>query len=157
MANLSGFDANTVEPTGEFGPITPGRYSAMIVESLMKDTSAGDGKYLKLTFQILDGEFKGRNVWANINLVNPSEKAVQIARGQLSAICRAVGILTPKDSTELHNLPLEIKVSNREHEGSVYNDVKGYFPKTQPPAASASPAGAPRSSGGTPWGAKKAI
>ena len=36
---------------------------------------------------------------------------VKIARGELSAICRAVGVMQPRDSVELHNVPLEIKNS----------------------------------------------
>ena len=35
---------------------------------------------------------------------------MKIARAELSAICRAVGVLAPNDSTELHNLPLVIHV-----------------------------------------------
>lgn len=35
---------------------------------------------------------------------------VKIARGELSAVCRAVGVMAPKDSVELHNIPLEINV-----------------------------------------------
>ena len=31
---------------------------------------------------------------------------MKIAHGELSAICRAVGVMQPKDSIELHNLPL---------------------------------------------------
>ena len=55
-------------------------------------------------------EFKGRNLWARLNLDNPNEIAVKIARAELSALCRAVGVLEPKDSVELHNLPLVISV-----------------------------------------------
>ena len=43
-----------------------------------------------------------------IRMVNPNQTAVKIARGELSAICRAVGVMQPKDSTELHDLPLVI-------------------------------------------------
>lgn len=87
MANLDGFDANTVEPTS-FDPIPAGDYVAVIIESQMKATKASTGSYLQLEFEIIEGEYKGRHPWARLNLNNPNETAVKIARGELSAICK---------------------------------------------------------------------
>ena len=42
MANLNGFDANTVEPTTDFEAIPAGRYLAIITESQMKPTKSGN-------------------------------------------------------------------------------------------------------------------
>lgn len=128
MADLNGFDANQVEPTTEFEPIPAGRYLAMVTESEMKMTKSGSGSYLQLTFQILEDEYKGRFLWARLNLNNANATAVQIARSELSAICRAVGVMTPSDSVELHNLPLVItvKCKRREDTGEVSNEIKGY-------------------------------
>ncbi len=89
MVNLNGFDATTVEPTTDYDPIPAGKYLAVITDSEMKSTKSGNGEYLELTFQIIEGEFKNRNQWARLNLDNPNPKAVQIAQGELSAICRA--------------------------------------------------------------------
>ena len=55
MANLNGFDANHVEPTGNFEPIPAGKYQAAITESEMKPTKNGGGSYLQVTFTITDG------------------------------------------------------------------------------------------------------
>ena len=57
---------------------------------------------------------------------------MKIVRAELSAICRAVGVLTPKDSCELHNLPLVIHVrcKKRGDTGEIISEVKGYSPKT---------------------------
>jgi hypothetical protein len=131
MVNLNGFDAATVDPATDFEAIPAGKYLAVITESEMKPTKKGDGQYLELTFQILDGPHKNRNLWARLNLDNRSEQAVQIARGELSAICRAVGVLAPKDSVELHNLPLSItvKCKKREDTGDLTNEIKGYSRK----------------------------
>lgn len=131
MADLSGFDANQVEPTGDFEPIPAGKYQAVIIDSEMKPTKAGTGSYLQLTFQIIDGEYKNRLLWTRLNLDNPNATAVQIARAELSAICRAVGVLTPKDSVELHNLPLVIHVrcKKRMDTGEIMNEIKGYSKK----------------------------
>ncbi len=131
MANLNGFDARTVEPTADFEPIPAGKYIATITESEMKPTKAGTGNYLQLTFTILEGEYKNRVLWARLNLNNPNATAVKIARSELSAICHAVGVLAPKDSLELHNLPLliTVKLKKREDTGDLTNEVKGYAKK----------------------------
>lgn len=131
MANLNGFDAEKVEPNTAFEVIPAGKYIAAITASEMADNKAGTGQFLKLTFQILEGNHKGRTLFSRLNLSNPNEQAVQIAQGELSAICRAVGVLRPKDSTELHNLPLQItvKCKKREDTGEDSNEIKGYAKK----------------------------
>lgn len=111
MADLNGFDANAVEPNAGFGLMPRGEYDAVIVSSERKATKAGDGHYLSLEFQVLSGEYQNRKLWANLNLWNKNDKAVQIAKGDLSAICRAIGVPTPKDSSELHNKPLKLSVA----------------------------------------------
>ena len=131
MANLNGFNATEVEPTTSFDPLPAGKYLAVITESEMKPTKSGTGSYLQLAFQVLDGQFKNRILWARLNLNNPNQLTVQIAKGELSAICRAVGVLQPKDSCELHNLPLivTVKCKKREDTGDIVNEIKGYSKK----------------------------
>jgi len=152
MANLNGFNANEVEPSQDFEPIPSGRYMATITESEMKPTKNGGGQYLQLTFQILEGPHKGRNVWARLNLHNPNATAVQIAKQELSAICRSVGVLTPRDSAELHNLPLQInvRVKKRSDSDGLANEIRGYSPKAAAPAAG-QPQQAPVNSNTPPW------
>jgi len=131
MANLNGFNANEVDPSIGFDPIPAGKYLAVITESEMKPTKSGVGRYLQFTFQILEGEYKGRNLWARLNLDNPKAETVKFARAELSAICRAVGVLAPKDSVELHNLPLVITVGlkKRKDTDELTNVIKGYAKK----------------------------
>ncbi len=145
MVNLAGFDASQVEPTSTFDPIPAGKYLAMITASEMKANKAGTGSYLELVFTILEGEHKGRQLWHRLNLENPNELAVKIARAELSAICRATGVLTPRDSIELHNLPLLIKVGckRREDTDEIANAIKGFEKRDaapgRPPQAQSSP------------------
>ena len=131
MATLNNFDANQIDPSVALDPLPAGKYLAVVSESELKPTKTGGGKYLQLTFQIIDGEFKGRLVWARLNLENKSEMTVKIARGELSAICRAIGVMQPKDSVELHNVPLEINVGlkKRDDNGEFTNVIKGYAKK----------------------------
>ena len=150
MANLNGFDARTVEPTADFEPIPAGKYIAAITESEMKPTKSGSGSYLQLSFTILEGEYKNRVLWARLNLNNPNATAVKIARSELSAICHAVGVLSPKDSVELHNLPLVItvKLKKRDDTGELTNEVKGYAKKE---TATGQPQQAPVADNTPPW------
>lgn len=130
MAQLN-FDANQVDPHVGFDPIPAGKYLALVTTSEFKPNKAGNGRYLQLEYQIVDGPHKGRKLWSRHNLEHPNAQTVQIARGELSAICRAVGIMTPQDSAELHNLPLTItvKVKQREDTGEPSNEISGWAKK----------------------------
>jgi len=150
MANLNGFDASQVEPTASFEAIPAGKYVAAITESEMKATKNGAGSYLQMTFTVLEGEYRNRVLWARLNLNNPNATAVKIARSELSALCRAVGVMQPRDSVELHNIPLliSVKVKKREDTGELTNEVKGFEPKS---AAAGKPQQAPANSTTPPW------
>ncbi|MEZ6146298.1 MAG: DUF669 domain-containing protein [Planctomycetaceae bacterium] len=128
MADLRGFDAQTVEPNDSFDPIPNGDYLCIITTSEMKPTKAGDGAYLEIELQVIEGPYQGRKLWDRLNLNNANETTVKIARGTLSAICRAVGVLQPADSCELHDLPLVAKVACRKRDDTdeLTNVVKSY-------------------------------
>ena len=128
MSSLKGFDANKVEPATPFEAIPAGKYLAVISASEMKPNKAGTGQFLQLVFTIIEGELRNRQVWARLNLENPNELAMKIAQAELSAICRAVGIMAPNDSVELHNLPLVIRVKckRRKDTDEISNEIGGY-------------------------------
>ena len=152
MANINGFDANDVNPDVGFDPVPAGKYTAAITASEMKQTKTKDGSYLELELTILEGDYKDRKVWARLNLDNKSEKAVQIARGQLSAVCRAVGVMTPQDSVELHNIPLVITVGCKKNPQTeeITNEVKKFEAVEQRGLATTNNAPAPGDK--APWG-----
>lgn len=151
MAQLN-FDATQVEPTQAYELLPAGTYPAFITESDFMPTKNGSGSYLKLKFQIIEGEYTGRVLFTNLNLDNPNKTAVEIAQRDLSAICHAVGVLQASDSQQLHDRPMMIKVgiqpAKNGYEAS--NQIKGYEAYNQesktPPAAQTAPA----SSGNTP-------
>jgi len=121
------FDANEVEPNAGFEVVPAGEYDAVIVASKVEPTKKGHGKMAVLELQILSGEYQNRKLFDRLNLWNPNEKAVQIARGTLSAICRAINVLQPKDTTQLHNRPLRVKVAvSDDPQYGKRNEVKGY-------------------------------
>lgn len=146
---LLDFDATKVDPATEFKPLPEGDYKVAIVKSENKPTKSGNGSYLQCTLQVLDGEHKGRQLFERLNLANSNDQAVEIAKKTLSAICHAVGVLQPKDSSELHNRPLVAKVAvepRKDKPGEFSNRVKAY---TSLKDATASPA--PAGAGAAPW------
>jgi len=168
MVNIgaNGFDATQVDPTVDLEHVPAGRYNAEISDSDMEDNSKGTGEYLKLEFTILDGPYAGRKLWTQLNLVNPSTQAVEIAQRELSAICHATGKLRVQDSIELHNIPMEINVKVKTNpEYGPQNIIRGYSAintngsrsSTHTPVKSTAPAKAessPQTGGGTitpPW------
>ena len=152
MAFIGNFNANDVEPA-DFSAIPSGNYPALITSSEFRTTKSGDGQYLVLAIQIIDGAKKGRMLWHNLNLINSNPKAVEIAQRELSAICRATGAMQIDNSEVLHNLPMKITVAfipaGPDRKG-VYreesNQIKKWAALTAPAAsAAATPApAAPR-------------
>ena len=153
MANLNGFNAHEVEPTASFEPLPAGKYLAAITNSQVKPTKSGDGSYLELEFTVVGGEYKERKVWDRLCINHPNATTVKIARGTLSAICRAVGVMQPRDSVELHNIPLQInvKLKKRDDTGELTNEIKGYEAKAAASVADAQPQQAPVQDNTPPW------
>lgn len=112
MANLGAtFDATTVDPTTSYEVLPPGTYTVQIVQSEMRPTRDGNGQYLWLELDVLDGPHQGRKLFDRLNLVNASAQTVEIAQRTLSAICHATGRLQVQDSQELHLVPMAANVT----------------------------------------------
>ena len=129
MADLGGqFNAEQVSPMGDRSPIPAGNYRCAAIKSEWKATKSGTGRYLEFTWQVLEGEHQGRMLWSRLNLENQNSQAVSIARSELSSICRATGKLHPRDTAEMHDVPLMVKVtvSKRADTGEPTNEIKGY-------------------------------
>ena len=111
MANLNGFNANEVEPNVGFEPLPAGDYVAAITGSQMKPTKNGAGSFLELEFYGSGRRISGPQDLGSFVSESPQCPGGADCPGNLSALCRAVGIMQPGDSVELHNLPLSIKVA----------------------------------------------
>jgi len=158
MADLSGFDASQVPEQQEFSALPEGQYVVIATSSEMKPTKAGNGKFLQFVFEVLDGPQKGRKIWARLNLVNPNQAAVDIAQRELAAICRAVGVLKPSDSAELHNKPIlltvAVELDDRKRENNIIKKYEAVTPGAQlntgPVTMLAQPS-APAAAATPPW------
>lgn len=151
MASLEGgFDAKAPENNAS-NVIPKGEYLAALVKSELKPTKDGRGSRLNLDFQICSGEFQNKHVFESLNIylrrnefktitewesaLKADEKtlqAVTIARGQMSELCRAVNVINPRDSVELHGKPVIIKVGIQEANADfpAKNKITGYKAKT---------------------------
>jgi hypothetical protein len=163
MSNLKdifgqSFNSADVEPQQSFDVLPAGNYTLEVVNAEVRDTKAGDGKYLWIEHDVIDPvEFAKRKVWGNVTLRNPNAQAEQIGAAQLSGLCRAAGIGELEDTDQLIGKVVRAKVAIKPakdgYEAS--NTIKAYesanasAPKAAP--AAAKPAAKPAA----PW-AKKA-
>jgi hypothetical protein len=147
MASLT-FDASTVAPQASSGPVPAGTYLAQCIDSDVQPLKSGNGTGLKLTFEIIDGQYKGRRIWENLNIQHSNDDTQRIAQSQLSALCHAVNVIKLQDTAALHHKPVTIKVVVREAKGEYQasNNIKGYesaggsVPAFLAPVAEAAPA-----------------
>lgn len=103
-------DQNAEEKS--FDILPAGEYKAIICESDYAPTKNGMGKNLKLTYQVIDGPMNGRKIFENLCISYPSKPETQIiAQNTLSLIGKACGVNVLKDSAQLHNIPIMIKVN----------------------------------------------
>jgi hypothetical protein len=145
--NLNGFDANSVEPNASMDPLPAGWYKAVFTASEEKPTKAQTGSYLQLTAEVIEGEHHGRKLIERLNLNNPNSTAVEIAQRTLSGICRAIGVMTPRDSSDLHDKPFMVKVAVKPGSGEYgpNNEIKSYEP-----CSTGSSSAEPKSGAATP-------
>lgn len=127
MATLN-FNAASVPPQDAFDVLPAGWYNVRITGSEMKPTKDASGSYLSLTMTVIDGPATNRKIFDRLNLNNKNPKAVEIAYQTLSAICHAAGVIQLQDSTQLHGIPIQVKVKVRPAEGgySESNETSGY-------------------------------
>ena len=162
MANLTGLVDLNASPESQFAALPSGEYPALITDSTVKQTKKGDGSYLELTYQIVDGAYRGRQLWARINLTNPNATAVSIGQQHLAQIRHATGQMQLSDSQQLHNIPHLIRVEYKpaRDQYSESNEVKEYkalagavaqAPKPAQAASANVASPAANQGGGLPW------
>lgn len=148
MAILN-FDASAIEVKSN-EPIPAGTYEAVVVESEIRPTKAGNGSGVNLTFEILSGDYKGRRVFNWLTLNHTNADAQRIGHEQLASLCKAVGVSQLTDTNQLHDKPLFIKIGIDRNDPD-RNTIKRFIAKEQPAAQSAPAAASSTSSGVAPW------
>jgi hypothetical protein len=151
MAQLN-FDASQVEPDAGFETIPAGWYNVMVDQSEIKPTKAGDGHYLEVRYNVIDGQYKGRKLFDRFNIRNSNPTAQEIGYKQLSALAHAVGILHVQDSQQLHGIPLKVKVKVRKGDGQYEdsNEITSRKNINEPVETAGAAAGSAATTGFTP-------
>ena len=129
MADLRdmGFDARNVEPE-QGRPVFPGGdYPVIVTKSERKRNSKNTGDVLHLTFQFLSGPYQNSTLMGFLNIIHENATTQRIGQGELSSLCRAVDVLSPGDTQELHGIPLVITIIVEEDANkNKSNRITGY-------------------------------
>ncbi len=125
---LGVFDANQHAPKQLGAIVPPGKWPFVISNTEVVPTKAGDGGMFVVTFNTPQGAIQMR-----YNLWNQSPKAVEIAHGQLSALCHATGVFKVNWQTqgaELRNAQGMIDVALQDPDKpDGYTEVKKVYDK----------------------------
>lgn len=154
MIDLSEFEFDKM-PVQEGRFLLPaGEYVAALVASEQKQTQNGFG--LLLTFQVLEGEHKGRTQTDLVNLWNNKEETVRRAKESMARLMRAAGQEKLASAEQLFGIPVVIVVKVEPHwkTKEATSNIKGY--KSLSKAPQGAPKAAPRADqeegDRAPWG-----
>jgi len=121
------FNANQYDPNQGFGIHPPAQKIPFTISGTsIHETKDKTGGYLKVEFTSPQGM-----VTQNYNINNQNPKAVEIAYGQLSALCRAVGIYQIDGNNECAALRggkglMDVGYQKGEEPDPAFPDRKGY-------------------------------
>lgn len=162
------FDTGSVEKRESNYELLPaGWYPAQVTESEIVPLKSGNGQALKLTFTVLSDAYRGRKIWARLNVKHTNSQAETIAQQQLRELCESIGVARLSDTVELHNKPVQIKVKVRKDDTGQYedqNEVSGFkaaggqgiAPAVPPGRPAGAPAAPAANAASTPPWAKRA-
>jgi hypothetical protein len=152
------FSTHGIDTENRFEALPPGEYTVMVTDSAIKTTQAGTGRYISLEFDVQAPDaFRGRKLWDNMNIENPSAEAVEIAKRQLAQLVQSCGLQEIQDTTQLHHIPV-VAIVKVDRKDATRNQIKGYKaaggqPAPQPQAAPMQQAAAPAAQPVPPQGA----
>ena len=105
-----------------------GEYQATITNAESKETKIGSNVYWRVEFTINDGEFEGKKVFTNFNVVHTNEVAQRIALQNLAKLVRASnGPLKIEEPEQLLGLSMTIITMVKNDESYGENaEIKSY-------------------------------
>ena len=122
--DLTDVDADTGPPQKY---IEVGEHDVVVSDASMKDTKNGKGKFLEVVFSNADG----KSIRENYNMVNQSDRAVQIGKSQLKAMLEASDHKDPNkpggvDEIIGVNVRINVRLGKKREDGSQWPEVKSY-------------------------------
>lgn len=127
------YTANPDELNEGFDVLPPVDYVAELRKSALNKTNAGTGHNLDFEFIVLEGSRAGRVFFDCLCIDNPSAKAQEIAQRSLNSLCVATGKLGIEDTTDLHSIPVLVRLKVVPATGNypAKNEVVSYKPVPQ--------------------------
>ena len=97
--------------TGEkkvYPPLPDGDYLVSFDRASEQATKKGDGSYVKASFKVVEGDYKGRLLFNYFLITHSNPKAAQIGKEQLSKCLKAMGVVNGfegigNDATQLES------------------------------------------------------
>lgn len=167
MSDLKNLNLNVEEESKNagFDALPAGEYVVVITAAELKTNANNAGEHVSITAQVIEGDFENRLLFHNFNVQNANPTAEKIGRGELSCLCKALGITAPTDTDELKDIPFRVKVAI-DRKDPTRNQMKAFLSadaattaaveekkEVEKPAAKPAPA-APKT-GLKPWQTKK--
>lgn len=122
-----GFISKDQDTSSSFAPFEIGAYKLEITGIEKKKTKAGDGSYLALEMTVVKGKQKGRKIWHNLNLDNPSTEAVEIAKKEAMQMVVQIKGKAIDIKSEDHLIKI-LKGSLVEAQVKIEEDKSGKYP-----------------------------
>lgn len=92
---------NTEEYKDEFEQLPAGTYMTTLSDIELKDTQDGAGKFVKMTFEVLNDEYAGRKIFGNFLYEHPEHAKIGLT--QISNFLRAIGKSGGFEIEDLYN------------------------------------------------------
>lgn len=109
--------------------IAPEQRTLEIVESAYEPTPCGKGMVLRCLTQEVGGGSLGRLTYLDFILEHDDERMQEGGQRDFAGLRRATGVLSPKDTAELHWRPFVVRIGikARKDTGELENVVKEYL------------------------------
>ncbi len=126
------FNANDAGERQDFSAIPADNYIIQAVKSEMvkckESAKDPNGSFIKFEFEILQGKYKGRRLWDQLNVINKNTTTVKIAYEVLSEMQKACGKISLKNTEVLHGIPMKAKVVIKKGDANWpdKNEIKKY-------------------------------
>ena len=154
-------NVDEIDRTNEYEVLPPGVYTVIICEASVKPSkNKPQNKFAALTHEIVDGEFKGRKFFNNVNFINENPKTEAWAKKTLAQISDAVNFAGQlRNVNVFKNIPFKVLLeSSLDDKNRPQNTVKKYINlKDVEGIAAAQGASTPSAGSAQPTGGQAAV
>lgn len=135
---------NQLEDADDFPAVPVDDYLCQVVETDYRKNKAGNGYFIELKFEIIQGKatgvaHKGRRLIDIFNTSNPSQQAVEISRKKIKPVLQANGVASLVDTDQLLGARVVCKTKMGEWDGEEQAKVKSIRLPQAGPAGNVAP------------------